>query len=361
MGRPVLAGAAALAALALAAGACDESSTEPAGDEAGTSLPNQSLVSVWLTDAPGDIVEAWIQIDAIYLQGREDEGADGDDSNGNGNGDGNGNGNGGQAGRAFLLEDPTGWINLMELDGETLTLVEGVLVPAGTYPQLRFVLGEALLLTEGGTVYATSGADLEALNTLREGLDPELEPLDGVDGILHCPSCSQSGLKVKLPDVGLDIDGESEIILLDFDASQSFGHVAGRSGRWVMHPVIFATEAGAEPAESATGGIAGSVVLDDGATLPECGGGAVEITIFVPVARMGTTELTTSVDGDGNFAFEDVPTGDWEMDYTATFDFGNGDQLILEATADPANVTLDPDETESVDYTITSAECDTGE
>jgi hypothetical protein len=37
------------------------------------------------------------------------------------------------------------------------------------------------------------------------------------------------------------VDDDDHLILVDFDASQSFGQAAGNSGQWVMHPVVQAT------------------------------------------------------------------------------------------------------------------------
>jgi hypothetical protein len=63
-----------------------------------------------------------------------------------------------------------------------------------------------------------------------------------VDGRLKMPSFAQSGLKVKLPGDALVVQAESRILLVDFDVAQSFGHEAGNSGSWVMHPVVKADD-----------------------------------------------------------------------------------------------------------------------
>jgi hypothetical protein len=55
------------------------------------------------------------------------------------------------------------------------------------------------------------------------------------------PSLGQSGLKINLPGGKLDIGEGETIVMLDFDAAESFGHQAGNSGKWVMHPVVKAT------------------------------------------------------------------------------------------------------------------------
>lgn len=329
----------------IATAACDDSATAPRG-------AGEALVSVWLTDAPGDIAEAWLQIDGIYLQGR------GPGEDGEGNGNGNGNSNGGMSpDRFFLLENPTGWINLVQLADETMVIAQDVVVDAGIFSELRFVLGEALLVTDGGSVYATSGADLDALNAARVAEDPELEPLADADGDLHCPSCSHSGLKVKFPgDGAVDIPLGGKIILLDFDVSQSFGHLAGRSGRWIMHPVIIGDEISAE----GFGGIGGAVGLAAEVSLPACGGSELDLSVFVPIARMGDVEKTTSVATDGLFLFDQIAPGEWVMDFASTIDFDNGDQLVLEATPEPANVSVLADDVAAVDYTINAATCNPG-
>jgi hypothetical protein len=63
-----------------------------------------------------------------------------------------------------------------------------------------------------------------------------------VAGELQMPSLAQSGLKVDLPGGAIRIEGDQRILLVDFDVAQSLGHVAGGSGRWVMHPVVHATD-----------------------------------------------------------------------------------------------------------------------
>lgn len=129
----------------------------------------------------------------------------------------------GDTGRLCLLDEPTDWI---DVDGWT-TLVEGVEVPPGT-AQLRFIIAEAVLVADG-KAFVTSSVDL--------GEDPPIPGLEA-EGQLHCPSCSQSGIKVIFPG-GEPTIGEGENFLAArFDAAESFGAERGNSGRWVMHPVI---------------------------------------------------------------------------------------------------------------------------
>jgi hypothetical protein len=165
-------------------------------------------VSILLTDAPGDVLEAVVTIEQVYLQGgSEDAEAEAEGS-----------------GRVNLLAAPV-TVDLLTLADEWMPLVEGVEVPAGSYGQLRFVVTGAYLRVAGETgdrIYATS-ADYAGLP---EGA--------AVEGSLQTPGFSQSGLKVSFPG-GLTVDGETAL-LVDFDVAESFGHQTGQG--WVMHPVL---------------------------------------------------------------------------------------------------------------------------
>jgi hypothetical protein len=164
-------------------------------------------LTIVLTDAPGDVLEAVVTIREIYLQG----GIDSTDT----------------AGRVTLLSEPV-TTDLLTLAGSFATLVDALEVPSGTYGQLRFVLDGAYLRVEDGAgeaVYATPGY---------------AEAPAQVDGELKCPSCSQSGLKVSMPG-GISLSGAAQTLVVDFDVAESFGHEAGQSGKWVMHPSLKAT------------------------------------------------------------------------------------------------------------------------
>ena len=190
-------------AAALALGACDEN---PTGAEAGS-------MSLMITDAPGDFLVATVTIERVELL-RSDEAEEGGEEDGAGN-------------RIVLLDEPwTG--DLLELSNDIADLTDEITIPGGSYSQLRFIISGGCIEveTEGGSdVYASNGYD-------------ECGP---VDGNLQLTSLATSGLKVNLPG-GFRIDGDHRIVLIDFDVSESFGHAAGNSGQWVMHPVIRASE-----------------------------------------------------------------------------------------------------------------------
>ena len=169
--------------------------------------PGTGQISLRLKDAAGDVQAAVVTISEINLQG-----------------------SGGTTllnqGQPPLTQD----LVLLQPPNNPTVLVEGLAVPAGTYTQLRFVLTGAYIQVDNGdgtsSIYASS---------------PEYATAHGVEatGSLQMPSMGESGLKVILPGNALTVpDGADVCLTADFDVSQSFGHLAGGSGQWVMHPVI---------------------------------------------------------------------------------------------------------------------------
>ena len=165
----------------------------------GQSPNGTTSFSVMLKDAPGDVQHAVVTISEVDLVG--------------------------SGGVQVLSQTPT-TVDLLTLAASATTLVQGVEVPSGSYEQLRFKITGACLAVDdgsgGSTVYATT--------------DYDGTPCGGAaTGTLQAPSYAQSGLKVALAGDALDLTGPAQIVLVDFDVSQSFGHEA--SG-WVMHPVV---------------------------------------------------------------------------------------------------------------------------
>ncbi|HEU0055436.1 MAG TPA: DUF4382 domain-containing protein [Longimicrobium sp.] len=299
-----------LPALAVATlAACD-------GGGSGTGAGTPRL-TVRLTDAPGDLKEAWIKVEKVHLQGTTAS-----DST---------------SGRVTLMETPTGWVNLLTLSGGNFaSLANGVAVPAGTYSELRLVVCDAYVVTRTGAVYATPGTALPAGVT--------------ATGTLRAPSACQSGFKVKLPGNSLTLESESTILSVDFDVSQSFGHQAGNSGAWVLHPVMSATAVGF------SGTINGTVTVAAGVTLPACGGAAVDVTKFVPRAVTGADSVSAAVSAGGQYAMAVAP-GTYTMAYAPVLSFTNGDSLSVTAAATPPTVTIAAGGTQTANYSITAATC----
>jgi len=320
----------------LALGACDdEEITDP--------VDGTANVSVYLTDAPGDVEAAWVEILEIYLQGGP--------------------------GRVDLLGEPTGLVLLTDLVGTSVLLVEDAEVDPTMYGQLRLVVGDAVLVSTEGTVYVKG--------------DPELpEGLEGAEmGNLNCPSCSTSGLKVVIPndEAGdqVEVDDEAMAFVLDFNVSESFGHRAGNSGNWNMHPVIHGTivvdqDGDGTAADELTSlrGIEGTVALGLGAesnpvVIPECPAGTPRsVEDFIPTA---TSQGLVNAEGEaivrtGNVA----PDGSFRIDFLAsdTYSLGyieslalEGPQLDFTASVDPTEATVDAGDATGVTFTIEAAEC----
>lgn len=176
--------------------------------------PEPGRLSLLLTDAPGDVRTAVVTISQIHLQRSDDEEAPP------------------QSGRIVLREEDV-TVDLLTLADEMMSLVDDVDIPGGRYGQLRFVITGGYIEVE----QADGSLKLYASSPDYAGIPVDKE----AHGTLIMPSFAQSGLKVSLPG-GLFVDGDAQTLLVDFVVSESFGHQAGASGSWVMHPVIQATE-----------------------------------------------------------------------------------------------------------------------
>jgi hypothetical protein len=155
-----------------------------------------SHLDIYLTDAPGDYREVWVDIQKVMINV---PGADSADSAG--------------WNEVTLLRP--GLYNLLEFRNGANTVLGGVDIPAGTVSQIRLILGDDNYLV----------------------LD------DGTKVPLTTPSAQQSGLKLN---VHAELKaGIPYALVLDFDAARSVVE-AGKSGKYILKPVIrtFAKEAG---------------------------------------------------------------------------------------------------------------------
>jgi hypothetical protein len=291
--------------------------TDLSGDEA--------RLSVYLTDAPGDVAAVWIDIERISLQGDD--------------------------GPVVLLAEPTGLVDITLLVDQTMEIVDDAEIPAGVYGQLRVRIENAVLETTDGAVYVLGNAT-----------HPDDLP---VTGSLHCPSCSESGLKVLLHGMEV-VEGEHSLVL-DFDVTQSFGHEAGRSGKWIMRPVIHTAHVPGDGNEMhrEAESIEGQVVLAQGVTIPDCPAQAARgLRAFVPTATAQTlvdgqgdpVVRTGSVDEDGEFEIHFVAADTYTLGYEGTIDYGDW-LLEFTATVEPGEVTVADEDVEGVVYTVTGATC----
>ena len=263
--------------LAFIGSACSDSATGNA---------TNGKITVLLTDAPGDVKTAMVTISQIYLQGSNE---------------------GDEAGSRVVLRETPVTTDLLTLANSTAELVKDKTVPAGTYGQLRFVITGGYIEVEnadGSTSIYASSPDYAGLPAGAK-----------VAGSLQMPSYASSGLKVKVPNGGVTIDGEATVMLVDFDVKQSFGKEAGNAGKWVMSPVVTATELGF------SGSLKVTLAKDAALTLPSINGTPVTLGQFkASLTKTGGTpqEATlTDADADGTFegTFPYVAAGDYTLDF----------------------------------------------
>lgn len=301
-------------AVALLAGlsACaDDAATNP--DLANDGKAGFTLL---LTDAPGDFHSAVVTISEINLHG--------------------------VGGSEPLLDAPL-TVDLIDLRNEVAYIVRDLELPPGDYEELRLVITGGYIEVEGddgSTRIFASSPDYAGL------------PVGAsVDGQLHMPSMGQSGLKVKLPGT-VDIGEDDTIVMIDFDVEESFGHEAGKSGRWIMHPVIRATDV------TYGGHVLAQLQLGDGVVLPELAGALLTLADFpvqlVPVgggdARVGTLS-DDNADGIYEFMFKGLVPGDYALGFVVP------DGLLATfSPVLPITVTVHERETTTQLVTLASAE-----
>ena len=284
--------------LALGAVGCSDD------DNGATPNGQTTSVSLLLTDAPGDVQAAVVTISEIYLQGGPD-------------------------GRTTLLDDPV-TVNLVDLANETIEVLNDVDVKQGTYDELRFVISGAYVEVE-----TENGTEIFASSPSYDGLP------DGatVTGELQMPSLGTSGLKVHFDDP-LTFTENEQTLLVDFDVSQSFGHQAGNSGRWIMHPVVN----GGTVMEAAD--VTVSVSLASGVTLPS------GTTLAAFKVKVGNEELALT-DDDGNGTFEAKFEFLFPGTYPVSLVVPAGLTIVTDPTL-PVDVELDEGESASQAISITS-------
>ena len=277
--------------------------------DTGTQNTGQPRVTVRLTDAAGDIVSAVVTISEVNMEGSN--------------------------GKVVLLSAPV-TTDLVDLANNTATLVDAAPVPAGTYTQLRFVITGGYVEVDNGDGTTSIYASSPTYSGLPAGAV--------VTGDLQMPSLAHSGLKVDFPATDLEIT-EDQDLLVDFDVRQSFGHLAGNSGKWVMHPVI----KGAEFTTAAT--VIATLKLNTGVTLPVPPTGAVTLAAFQAKLN-GETINFSDPDGDGVFEarFRFLLPGTYALSVQVPTGLGITTNLTL-----PVDVTVDPGETESVAVVIQTA------
>jgi hypothetical protein len=300
----------------IALGACSDSNNGVTGTGAGR-------LSIKLTDAPsGDLKAAFVKINKVVLLRSDADSAVADSTR-----------------RLEFTPSTTDYINLLNLTGgKLLDLLNSASVPEGSYSQLRVVVTDAYVTLNDGRTFATSTAVLPSGVTAA--------------GTLKCPSCAQSGYKVSFTNGGLTIAGNSTVVL-DFDAAQTFGHEAGKSGQWIMHPVLRATSTTIRFA-NVTGKVA---VKDTTVHIPTCGAQANTLVIFKPLAISGADTLSGVVDTTGAFKIANVLPGTYTLSFAHDVTYTNGDSLTFTAVHSVATLTIAQGDSAKANYTINAASC----
>ena len=194
--------------------------------------------------------------------------------------------------RSSLIDDQRdgGWIdiplaaplrvNLLELTNGILLPMPKVVLPAGTYSQVRLILAE---------------------NDKRDPLANAVKPTGGKLVPLTTPSAQQSGLKL-VANMSVPAGGEVEFAI-DFDVCKSV-HKAGKSGKYILNPVLSLIPC--VPKDKVGLRIEGWVdrsIAGPGTTI------AVQVN--------GEVKRATPPRADGSFVLYPVPVGTYDLVVTA--------------------------------------------
>lgn len=319
----------AIAAPALVSAACDS-----VGSSVGVT-PNKvnARLTVQLTDAPADLAEAWVKVKKVQLVADSvapDTTAAADTS------------------KTTQLAPDSGWVNLLALaGGKTTNLFSGA-VRAGRYSQVRVIVCDMYIKTTDGQIVATPGTALPSGVTATAGTE------------LKLTSQCQSGFKVQLRGDSLHLGADSaSALVIDFDAKRSFVHEAGKSGKWIVTPVLFGSVG--KGSTTGAGSIKGTVTLAQGITLPvTCG--ALSLTkdsllkAFVPTAAKGDTIHTGTTTVAGAFTIPNLAPATYTLG-AEKLGFANGDTLSYTAAATPATVPVSADSAAKADYAVSAVAC----
>jgi hypothetical protein len=279
---------------------------------------NSAKMTVMLTDAPGDFKAAVVTITQINLVG---------------------------SGGVTTLSNTKVTTDLLTLSNDVSTLVQDAVVAPGTYSELDFVIS-------GGYVEVAnssgSGTTIYASSATYEGLPAGAV----VGGTLKMPSFGTSGLKVTLPGDAVTVGSGSKVLLVDFDVQQSFGHDAGNSGQWVMHPVMHATDFGLSGNLNVTLKLAAGVTLPSSLTL-----GSFDAVLTNAGGSAKKVQLAATAAGSSTFgaSFKYLLPGSYTLGF-AVDPTATGTATITTSPAIPEVVTVASGAATQADFTLTAAQ-----
>ncbi|MCW9705339.1 DUF4382 domain-containing protein [Fodinibius salsisoli] len=209
-------------------------------------------LNVYLTDAPGDYEEVNVDVQGlrIHYTPFDSDTVEADEKDGK---------------WIDLPVDPK-VINLLDLTNGVEELLSSADLDPGHYKELRLILGKD--------------------NTV---------VIDGNTHTLKVPSGQQSGYKIKFK---TDLESGEELdLIVDFDAARSV-HKAGRSGKYILKPVLKAFVEDGE--ESDVGSVAGTVLPADSES-------------YVFAIMDGDTVTSTQVDTLGSFLLRGLEEGLYDL------------------------------------------------
>lgn len=281
--------------LALAFGACDET-TSPEGT---------GELTVALTDAPGAMFdEAIVDIGAIQLVG-------------------------GEGGPITLTEDG-GVHDLLELQDGVMVDLATLEIEAGTYHQLRLIVESAEVTLAGDYEFA-----------------------DGTKSrSLFVPSGAQTGVKINLR-YAEDADGgngsveiasgETILVVLDMDVSQNFVLQGDPDGPEGLLDVLFTPLVRAS-VEDVAGSISGTVTYTSATPADETEFASIEAVLDESTStlleEMQTTTATTTAGADGSYKIWFLSPGTYDVSASANIggtDYTDGPRTV--PVEDAENVT----------------------
>jgi len=141
------------------------------------------------------------------------------------------------------------------------------------------------------------------------------------------------------------------VLLVDFDVQQSFGHDAGSSGSWVMHPVITATDF------ELSGNLNVTLKLGPGVTLPSALTlGSFDAVLINSGGSAKSLQLTATTSGSSTFGatFKYLIPGAYSVSFSLDPSVV-GTVSISTSPSVPAAVTVSSGAATQADFTITSA------
>lgn len=153
-------------------------------------------IDIYLTDAPGDIIEAFVTIERVAVVPAS-EAAEGE----------------AREGGISVLDVDAFTVDLTKLQDGVDTLMASTTLPEGTYSQIRLVTAR-----EADVLYEDEEGNAQEAN-------------------LRLPSAAETGVKVNFPPFTVESERDRIELTLDFDIEESFVK-AGESGSFIFKPVV---------------------------------------------------------------------------------------------------------------------------